>query len=566
MTLNIKFCRINVVNEEQSRLKKGEKHMAKMKNFIARVIIIMLFCIGAYMIFMPKTYASVVLPTSEQKIQFRAVELKENNGNKQLIVEMWIQKLDFKGIDIRLQYDSSLLSISDLTTNNKINISNQLTTPANFEFCNGFEKFMEIMEIENSNGELRTVYSLLTEDEVTQKSDYYVVDENIKEYIHITDYVLIGRFSFQVGEGEITDQSIALKAGGTSPVTGIKINIDGKGSYYEEPTIFEFVLDLESDNAYLSDLVLSTGEKNETENSTYKEYDLTPTFDKETFIYNLEILEYIDKMDLKISKDDEKSTIIMKVPKKDEAGNLVYESDGITIKCEEKEITDDTNLTKEVLTSIELNKLGEPDTIIELVVTAEDGKTTNTYKIVIKRPYGTIKGKIQLGDGLRESMNLSYGVITKYIADVMIYEANQFNWEGIVTGETTLEGVSALDMITSIKSDNEGNYELFIIPGTYDCLMEKKGFLAEIVKNITVSQGDIIDLGTRILIEGDTNRSGLIDLDDMIDIVNLSGSTQGDGIYKEQYDFGQKGFIGLDDLISVTTNMYNTIKIQDYSN
>ena len=146
--------------------------MLKKDKSIIKFIVLIILCIFAIITLMPKTYAGVTTPTPDKKIQFRAVELRENNGEKQLIVEAWIQNLDFKGIDLRLQYDSSLLSLSDLETNEKISINDPLTIPGNFEFCNNFEQFMEIAEYNKEDGELRLIFSNLTEDEVTETSDY----------------------------------------------------------------------------------------------------------------------------------------------------------------------------------------------------------------------------------------------------------------------------------------------------------------------------------------------------------------------------------------------------------
>lgn len=39
----------------------------------------------------------------------------------------------------------------------------------------------------------------------------------------------------------------------------------------------------------------------------------------------------------------------------------------------------------------------------------------------------------------------------------------------------------------------------------------------------------------------------------------------GDSTYLEQYDFGQKDVVSLDDMVSVVTNLYKTITIQDYT-
>ena len=301
-----------------------------------------------------------------------------------------------------------------------------------------------------------------------------------------------------------------MKEAETSPTTGIKINIDGQGNYYEEQSIFEFVLELESNNAYLSDIVLSTGEVDEEnpENSTYKEYDLTPEFDKGTFTYNVEILEYIDKMNLKITKDYEKSTIIMKVPKRDENDNLMYEDDGTTIVYQEYEITDSNNLTQEVLTEFVLNKLGEPDTIIELKVMAEDGYTTNTYQIIIKRPYGTIKGTIQY-DMIEQNENPDIDKTT----DLNFYKTGRFNWNElkdifgqIYENPATYDDLDELDKDLYMTSNADGTYEIYLIPGSYDLQIDKRGFLDFIITNIEVTDGAVINLGNRILTAGDVNR------------------------------------------------------------
>lgn len=43
------------------------------------------------------------------------------------------------------------------------------------------------------------------------------------------------------------------------------------------------------------------------------------------------------------------------------------------------------------------------------------------------------------------------------------------------------------------------------------------------------------------------------------------GANVGDSTYLEQYDFGQKDVVSLDDMVSVVTNLYKTITIQDYT-
>ena len=126
--------------------------------------------------------------------------------------------------------------------------------------------------------------------------------------------------------------------------------------------------------------------------------------------YTINLNEYLDNISLKLEKS--------------------YEFASVKINNEEIDVAN----SKE----IELNALGEEDTIIDILVIAEDGFTTHTYKLVIHRPYATIKGSIQLGDGLRESMLASYGNYVEYIADATVYKKGIFNWNGIISKETSL--------------------------------------------------------------------------------------------------------------------------------
>lgn len=529
--------------------------MSKNKKLLILIMAIIIF-VMAIIVPLNKTYAQTLEPTEDQKVEFRAVSQRQNNGKRQLIVEVWIKNLDFKGMDLRLKYDTVLINPSNLRTNEIIDVNDALTIPSNFEFANDFGKYMDMMALNFAEGELRVIYSLLGEEDRTGTNEYFKTNDLTGDYVHITDPVLVGKFSFQMGEGELTQDAIALKTANTSPTTGIKVNINGTDNY-ENQSLFEFTIDLSSQNADLLDIVLSTGEEEQ-----YKEYPLKPEFDKDTLEYNLEILEYIDKMNLKIVKSDERSIVKLKIPKRDEEDNLVYDTDGKTIIYEEIEITD---FVSEITREVTLNKLGEPDTIIEIEVSTEDESIVKTYKVVITRPYGKIVGQVQLGETLRESMETSYGIYTKYIADIKLYDTGEIDWDGIIPGDITLEEIENYETKARTVSDDEGNYTIYIIPGTYDCLIERKGFLANIVKNITISASDEINLGKKILTEGDANRTGIIDLDDVIKIVNNNGAKQGDENYKEQYDYGQKGYVSLDDLVSTTSKLYGTVVIEEYN-
>lgn len=349
-----------------------------------------------------------------------------------------------------------------------------------------------------------------------------------------------------------------------SPKTGIKINIDGTKNYQAKST-FRFTDQTASKDASLKDLIVSTGQQDTNlENNTYKKYDLTPNFDKDTFQYELTLLEYIDKMDITAMLSEEKSTMKIKIPKRNENNELIYEADGTTIVYEEKELQNENPL------EITLNQLGEPDTKVIVIVTAEDGKTSNTYEVMIHRPCGKVKGKVILGgtgDGnLQDSMLGSYGIVLKHIANLSFYKAGDFNWDGLVDGSYSSD-FSMLDnyeILQSGKSDEEGNFEIYLIPGNYDCLLERKGFLADVTKAIPIQDGDVINLGEKSILEGDVDRNGYIDVGDVTDVISFSGATEGDGIYEAQYDFGQKGYVAIDDIVSTIGYMYHIMTIETY--
>lgn len=105
---------------------------------------------------------------------------------------------------------------------------------------------------------------------------------------------------------------------------------------------------------------------------------------------------------------------------------------------------------------------------------------------------------------------------------------------------------------------------MYIIPGQYDILLEKSGFVAKVISEITILENETISLGNKILDEGDVDRNGLVDIDDISEVVDARGSAEGSSEYQAKYDFGKKGYITIDDISSVVINRNNYIKIEKY--
>lgn len=429
--------------------------------------------------------ATTLKPSNNQCIEMRAVEVKEVKDNeKQLIFELWANDIDFKGFDVRFAYDSSNYLLSNLTTNVETDDENEY-----FDFENEFDGKLDIITIPYSSGNTAGIRMIISFDPPVEDS------ENIKDKTLISSgkSVLLGKMSFKMKADTLDISNFRLiEDQTTSPTTGIKINVNIQDSYEEQST-FIFTNKTTSSDATLNNLILSTGIEG-SEDYTYKKYDFTPIFDKQNKEYSLELNEYIDEMNIEAEVSDEKSTMKIKVPTKDE--------DGQTIIYEEKELLNKTKMP------VTLNKLGEPDTLIEVIVTAEDGKTQETYKISIHRPYGTIKGSIKY-DTIEENENPDINKTT----DLNIYKTGKFNWDELkdIFGEI-YENPKTYDDLDQIEKDQyeqsnaDGSYEIYVIPGTYDLQIDKKGFLDCIIKNIEVTENEVVDLENKVLVAGDINR------------------------------------------------------------
>lgn len=378
------------------------------------------------------------------------------------------------------------------------------------------------------------------------ESEHIIYKDDIGYVVNTDGSVLLGKMSFQMTEDVFDAGWFQLvESAESSPTTGIKINIDGTNNYQAQFT-FRFTDQTASKDADLTNIVLSTGEVDETnpDNSTYKEYALTPSFDKDTLDYELTLLEYVDNMNLTVTKSDEKATMKVKVPKRNEDNELVYDTDGTTIIYEEKEILSDTPL------EVTLNKLGEPDTEITIIVTAEDGKTTKQYTVTIERPYGTIKGSIYLNP-LKNT-----GI---YRATVRLYKTEEVN--EIIDWSTVIEGKrdtihEELLTLTSIDNDTEedGTYEIYVIPGTYDILLDREGYLDHIITSKTINEGDVLDIGQKELYAGDFNKDGVIQLLDLSMLYSVYDIDTTSSSYISKVDVNDDGRIQLLDLSALKAN------------
>lgn len=434
------------------------------KKIIATIINLIILCICFCNVSIAES--KLVEPTEDQFLELRAVKVTNIDGkDKQVIFELWTHEIEFKGFDVRFSYDGTHFAPSNINTNEYTDDETEF-----FKFESEFSDCLELFTVPytgTSTGGMRAVVSF---NPPISESEHIKNKENVGMIVDSSGSVLLGTLSFRTTLDKFDISSFKLETSDTtSPKTGIKIIIDGS-TYYENQSTFRFTDKSASRNADLSNIKLSNGNEND---ENYKEYALNPSFDKNTLEYTTELLEYVDKVNLEVTKDDEKSSIVIKQPKHDENGNLVFEDDGSTIVYEETSLDDLKN-------EIVLNKLGEPDTVIELKVTAEDEVTTKTYKITIHRPYGTIKGSIH-------TVNSN----DVHIADVKVYNnSDQIDWENI----SSHDELDNYKTVLNKKTNEDGTYEIKVIPGNYDVLIDKVAYLDYIVTTIQVNENDEIDL------------------------------------------------------------------------
>ncbi|MBQ2937578.1 MAG: cadherin-like beta sandwich domain-containing protein [Clostridia bacterium] len=436
-----------------------------------------------------------------------------------------------------------------------------------FEFESEFQDVLEMFTIPY-DGEGDGIRAIFSFNPPVEDSEHIIEKEGIGKVVNTDGGVLLGKMSFQMTADVFDVGWFSLEeSDDSSPLTGIKINIDGT-QYYEEQSTFRFTDKTASKDSSLSNLVLSSGvvDEDDPDKSTYKEYGLTPTFDKDTLNYELELLEYIDKMNITATTTDSKSTMKIKVPKRNDDNELVYDSDGSTIIYEEKDIESGVPL------EITLNKLGEPDTKITIIVTAEDGKTVSNYEVVIKRPYGTIKGKSILADfddpDVVENFLDIYGINLSNKTTINVYESDLVEWEsipdiyGMVYDDPfTYEKLESIENETSEKSDDDGTFEIYVIPGKYDIQVTRLAYLDYIYSDVEVNAGDIIDMGEFRMAAGDANRDGVISQEDINQVkksIDMDGS---DPNFSVAYNPSQVGTVIQEDLGYTKLNQDEELKI-----
>lgn len=555
---------------------------------IVRMLIRVASIIAIFVSILPiKVHAdssNVLTPTDDQYFELRAVTVKDVAGqNKQVIMELWGHNLQFKGFTVRFSFDDTKIEPSNFTTN-------QITYDSDeyFKFEDEFDGKLDFFS-PGYNGEGAGIEATVSLDPPVSTTSHIKYAEGIGNYIDTGEDLLLGKMSFQMNQSLYDESWFNLEESqNLAPGTGIKIVVS-VSSYYEAQSTFRFTNETASSDADLTSIVLSHGEVNQEnpEESTYKEYDLSPTFDKDTLNYQITLLDNIDYMDLKVLRSEEHAILKVEIPKRDEDGILIYEDDLTTIKYEEKDLTSGEPLR------IIINELGLPDTRIKITVLAEDQITKKEYTVLVKRPYATVKGKVYTTPTITTT--------TTYNAEVYAYSTDDtggvIDWATAISNTSKMARDDVYQQITQleerhkVETEDDGSFEFKVIPGTYDFLVTKDGYLDRYFINATVNEGDELDLVAKnaeyldgneagltnindviTLFAGDVNKNGVVELLDKAYTAQFNGFTETNfnpsdyetaEVKPMQCDFNDNGKIELLDKAALAENNGKTRKIID---
>lgn len=215
------------------------KYKINNHNKIYIIAVICIVCILSNMIFASFAKATVSKePEENQFLELRAAELIEKEGEKpQLIMELWGNNLQLKGFNVRFSYDTANIKLSSLQDNQIITDMVDIMGDTNeyFEFVGEFKQALDFMQISSEEGILDITISL--NPPVEESENIVDLGEGIGKVLDTGESLLIGRISFQLTEEKFNTEWFKLVESETSsPLTGIKINIDGTNMFDNQST------------------------------------------------------------------------------------------------------------------------------------------------------------------------------------------------------------------------------------------------------------------------------------------------------------------------------------------
>ena len=128
------------------------------------------------------------------------------------------------------------------------------------------------------------------------------------------------------------------------------------------------------------------------------------------------------------------------------------------------------------------------------------------------------------------------------------------------------EELDQIELLAQGKTTEAGDYEIKVIPGTYDLLIDKPGYLDHIILKIQITVDKDVVIEEKELVPGDVNKDGVVEIEDMGYINDNYDAMidDGSGIYEERFDFTGDGIVDVEDLSLINDNYDQLRRIEEY--
>jgi hypothetical protein len=174
--------------------------------------------------------------------------------------------------------------------------------------------------------------------------------------------------------------------------------------------------------------------------------------------------------------------------------------------------------------------------------------SNNTDKIVVNEEVKSDMEEILTKKFLVSGKITDASIGTEHIATITIY----------------LSGMS--EAISTMQTNTDGTYEIWLEQGEYDVVITKPGYLSYTVKNIQVGSIDEIQIDEKTLIAGDINGDGEIELSDLVEMNDNIGITITDENREDKsiYDLNEDGVVNSKDQKILKANYGKEAEIAEY--
>ena len=116
-----------------------------------------------------------------------------------------------------------------------------------------------------------------------------------------------------------------------------------------------------------------------------------------------------------------------------------------------------------------------------------------------------------------------------------------------------------------MQSNDDGTFEIYVIPGTYDIQVTRLAYLDYIYVDVIINSGDVIDMGQFRMEAGDANRDGLITQEDINETKKNMDMESADPDFSEAYNPTQIGTVIMEDLGYVKSNQDKELQIKYFN-